>query len=113
MLQSRLRTTALSSIGAQKLGHPVPESYFVSDLNSSAPHPAHRYVPASLTCTYIPVNGRSVPALRSTWNCSDVSLSRHSASLSVIFSVMRLSPPSSTADQHLHLYPPAAVTTHR
>ena len=41
----------------------MPESNFVSELNSSAPQPAQRYVPSSLTLTYSPVNGRSVPWL--------------------------------------------------
>jgi len=35
-------STAPGRIGAQKLGHPVPDSYFVSASNSSAPHPAQR-----------------------------------------------------------------------
>jgi hypothetical protein len=36
-------------------------SNFVSELNSSAPHPAHRYTPGSFVEAYAPVNGRSVP----------------------------------------------------
>jgi hypothetical protein len=42
MLSSGRRTTFSSSIGSQKLGHPVPESNFVSELNSSSPHAAQR-----------------------------------------------------------------------
>src|SRR2546423_13576261 len=33
------------SIGAQKLGHPVPLSYLGSDENSGSPHAAHANVP--------------------------------------------------------------------
>jgi hypothetical protein len=36
--------TALSS-GAQKLGHPVPLSYFVADEKSGCAHAAHKNVP--------------------------------------------------------------------
>jgi hypothetical protein len=46
-LSSRDSITASRSIGSQKLGHPVPDSYFVSDLNSGAPQPAQRYTPGS------------------------------------------------------------------
>jgi hypothetical protein len=35
-------STASVEAGAKKLGQPVPESNFVSELKSSAPQPAHR-----------------------------------------------------------------------
>jgi hypothetical protein len=34
--------TASPPIGCQKLGHPVPESYFVSELNNGLPQAAQK-----------------------------------------------------------------------
>src|SRR5262245_20198821 len=73
--------------GSVKLGHPVPDSNFVFASNSSAPHPAQRYTPSSWQFQYLPVNGRSVPALLSTSYCSGLSSDRHSAS---VFSTSRV-----------------------
>src|ERR1700726_4898630 len=67
--------------GSQKLGHPVPDSNFVFELNSSAPQAAHVYVPSALVWTYFPVNGRSVPFRRRMSYCSGVSSARHSSSV--------------------------------
>jgi hypothetical protein len=36
-----------SETGAKKLGHPDPESYLHSELNSSLRQQAHRYKPLS------------------------------------------------------------------
>jgi hypothetical protein len=65
-----------------KLGQPVPESNFASELNGSAPHPAHRNTPRSLLVAYSWLKGRSVPCSRSTWYCSGLSSSRHCSSVS-------------------------------
>jgi hypothetical protein len=40
MDQSRWRVTAPGSATSQKLGHPVPDSYFWSELKSRASQPA-------------------------------------------------------------------------
>ena len=48
LLSGRVSTLS-SAIGSQKLGQPVPESNFVSELNSSCPHPAQRYVPPAFS----------------------------------------------------------------
>src|SRR5689334_137608 len=73
-------STASALAGAKNAGQPQPESYFVSERNSSVPQPAQRYVPSSKTWSYSPENGRSVPFSRSTWYCSGDSSARHSAS---------------------------------
>src|SRR5262249_57824103 len=58
---------ASGTAGSVKLGQPVPDSNFVSELNSSAPPAAHLYTPSSWQSQYSPVNAGSVPAWRSTW----------------------------------------------
>src|SRR4029453_12692551 len=73
-------STASDEAGSQKLGQPVPESYFSSERNSSAPQAAQRYTPCSCSSQKAPVKARSVPFSRSTWYCSGDSCSRHSAS---------------------------------
>src|SRR5438128_144129 len=73
--------TASSPAGAEKAGQPQPESYFASESNSSAPQPAHRYVPGSKTWSYSPLNGASVPLSRRTRYSSGVNSSRHSCSV--------------------------------
>jgi hypothetical protein len=40
-------STASASAGSVKLGQPEPESYFVSELNSSFPHAPQRYMPSA------------------------------------------------------------------
>src|SRR5215211_7922216 len=47
-LRSSSVSTLFSSIGCQKLGQPVPESYLVSDEKSGASHATQRYTPSSL-----------------------------------------------------------------
>src|SRR3954471_6246071 len=74
--------------GSVKLGQPVPESNFVPELNSSLPHAAQRYIPSSFECTYLPVNGGSVPCRRIPSYSSGVSSWRHSSS---VFSTLVLS----------------------
>src|SRR6516164_3231693 len=77
-------------MGAEKLGQPVPESNFVSELKSGVPQQAHRNVPSSWRSQYSPVKAGSVPARRVTWNCSGVSCSCHSASDFATFAIFPL-----------------------
>src|SRR5436190_1201641 len=67
--------------GCQKLGQPVPLSYFVSEENSGRPQPAHAKVPLRFSALRGLVPGRSVPCLRNTSYCAGVSSLRHSSSL--------------------------------
>src|SRR5260370_8907116 len=71
------------SIGVQKLGHPVPLSYFVVEENRSSSQPAQAKLPRRFSCSSALVNGRSVALMRSTANCSGVKSLRHSASVCV------------------------------
>src|SRR4051794_11665312 len=73
--------TLSATAGDVKLGHPVPESNFVSDANRAAPHAAQWYMPSSWLWTYLPVKGGSVPLRRRTSYCSGVNSSRHSLSV--------------------------------
>ncbi len=41
-VRSTVVATAPASIGAKKLGHPVPLSNFAADVKSAWPQPAHR-----------------------------------------------------------------------
>src|SRR5688572_30595990 len=59
-VESSTSLTLLRSTAAQKLGHPVPESNLVSDLNSPSPQTTHLYMPTPLWSQYLPLNGRSV-----------------------------------------------------
>src|SRR5882757_2664140 len=77
--------------GVQKLGQPVPDSNFASDLNRGAPQPMQWYTPVSLLFQYLPVNAGSVPHCRVTRNCSGVSFSRHSSSVLTTFSLATFS----------------------
>jgi hypothetical protein len=74
--------TALS-IGAQKLGQPVPLSNFVFDENSGRSHPTQAKSPARPSCRRGLVNGPSVPSCRSTAYWSAVRSFYHSASVCV------------------------------
>ena len=78
--RSSTSSTASVTIGSEKLGQPVPDSNLVDASNSGVPQPAQWYVPSSWQSQYFPVKARSVPAWRSTWNCSGESSSRHSES---------------------------------
>src|SRR3954465_7571955 len=84
-------STASENIGSVKLGHPVPDSNFVSELNSALPHPPQRWPPSPFSLTYLPVNGGSVAALRRTSYWSASSSARHSCSLFWTFSVFSMS----------------------
>src|SRR5882724_8253992 len=65
-------------MGAQKLGHPVPESNFVVELNSTVSQSMQPYKPeACLSCS-APLNANSVAARRVTSYCSGVSCFCHS-----------------------------------
>ena len=50
-----------SDTGFQKLGHPEPESNFVSDEKSFSSQHMHLKNPSSLLSLYLPENGGSVP----------------------------------------------------
>jgi hypothetical protein len=50
----------------------------LADENSGASQPAHTYVPGRFSRYSGLVNARSVPASRSTRNCSSLSWARHS-----------------------------------
>ena len=52
------------AIGAQKLGHPVPDSNLVSELNNALLQQMPRCRPLSRKLKYSPVNALSVPSLR-------------------------------------------------
>src|ERR1700730_13844781 len=80
LLSVELRTFSFA-IGAQKLGHPVPDSNFVSELNRALSQHRQRYKPLSCTFQYCPVNARSVPTGRVMSNAFDPNCFRHSASL--------------------------------
>lgn len=57
----------------QKDGQPLPESYFVSELNNTASQHTQWYVPCSVLVRWIPLKGSSVPFSRVTKYCSGVS----------------------------------------
>src|SRR4051794_29526654 len=80
-LASVFSSMAPSSAAAQNDGQPLPEWNLVSDENSTAPHPAQRYVPSSSVSVYAPVKARSVAACRSTEYASGLRRSRHSSSV--------------------------------
>ena len=46
-LRSSWSSTASATAGSVKLGQPVPESNFVSELNSSLPQAPQRYMPSA------------------------------------------------------------------
>ena len=76
---------ASGETGSQKLGQPLPESNFLSEVKSGALQAPQWYMPSSWLSTSAPVKARSVPFSRMTWNCSGVRSSRHSASVLWIF----------------------------
>ena len=86
-LTSRSSSIASSLAGAKNAGQPQPESYFVSELKSSVPQPAQRYVPGSKTWSYSPVKAGSVAFSRRIRYCSGVSSARHCCSVFSIFSM--------------------------
>jgi hypothetical protein len=81
MLASIDSTTFSLAIGAQKLGQPVPDSNFVSELNRAVSQQIQRNTPLSCTLRFAPVKGRSVPACRVTSNEAGNNCCFHSFSL--------------------------------
>src|SRR5437764_14170737 len=80
MARSSRSSTASESAGSKNDGQPQWLSNFVSLRNSSAPHGRHSYTPVVFVSVYSPVNGRSVPAWRSTAYSSGLSCACHSCS---------------------------------
>ena len=85
---SEFSVTLSSETVCQKLGQPVPESNFVSELNSSFPQAMHRYIPVFLFFRNFPVNAGSVPFSLSTWYSSGERVFFHSSSVLVTFDFM-------------------------
>src|SRR3979411_51478 len=84
-VESPISQTFSFAIGAQKLGHPVPDSNFVSELNSALSQHTHRYKPLSCKFQYCPVYARSVSARRVTSYASEPNCFLHSTSLLTTF----------------------------
>ena len=80
-LVSLISRTFSFAIGSQKLGQPVPESNFVSELNSAVSQQTHRKIPFPCSSTVSPVNARSVPSCRVTSYWIGESSAFHSASV--------------------------------
>src|SRR5207249_9789286 len=78
------------SAADQKLGQPVPESNFVSDENSGAPHPEQIYIRCSLLWRYFPVKRRAVAFFLTTWTVSVSSCFFYSSSEFLILARGRL-----------------------
>src|SRR5438270_12203754 len=51
----------------KKLGHPVPDSYFMAEVKSGRPQPAQAKTPARFSSLSGLVPARSVPSSRITW----------------------------------------------
>src|SRR6266404_7614696 len=75
------RRTFSSATGAQKLGHPVPDSNLVSELNSALSQQMQRNSPFSWRFQYWPVNASSVSACRVMSKAFGDSCCFHSASV--------------------------------
>src|ERR1035437_1535981 len=80
-LRSSSVFTAFGAIGCQKLGQPVPESNFVSELKSGRSQHTQVYVPFAWLSQFGPLKARSVPFFRVTRYCSGVRSFFHSASV--------------------------------
>src|SRR3989441_684590 len=76
----------------KKLGQPVPDSYFISEVNRGRPQPAQTNTPARFSSLSALVLARSVPSSRSTRNASAGRRLRHSS-----FDSLRGSPGEGTA----------------
>src|SRR3989449_11501802 len=63
----------------KKLGQPVPDSYFISEVNRGRPQPAQANTPARFSSLSALVPARSVPSSRSTRNASAGRRLRHSS----------------------------------
>src|SRR5262252_5490797 len=84
-------STFSSAIGCQKLGQPVPDSNFVSELNSALPQQMQRYRPVSWLSQYLPVKAISVPSWRVTSKACGESCCRHSLSVFTVFGTCTVS----------------------
>src|ERR1017187_3624366 len=80
---------AFGASGCQKLGQPVPDSNFVSELKSGRSQHTQTYVPFAWLSQFGPVKARSVPFFRVTVYCSGVRSAFHSASVFTIRSGRR------------------------
>src|SRR5438105_14033106 len=63
----------------KKLGHPVPDSYFMAEVKSGSPQPAQAKMPSRFSSLSGLVPARSVPSSRMTWNDSAGRRLRHSS----------------------------------
>src|SRR5262245_37025843 len=63
----------------KKLGHPVPLSYFISEVKSGRLQPAQTKMPGRFSPFKGLVPGRSVPSSRNTKNCAASRRLRHSS----------------------------------
>src|SRR6266849_5020899 len=76
--------TFSSAIGCQKLGQPVPDSNFVSELKSAVSQQMQRYRPLSCRFQYCPEKAISVSSWRVMAKALDESCFFHSLSLLTI-----------------------------
>src|SRR2546421_10107954 len=63
----------------KKLGQPVPDSNFISEVKSGSPQPAQAKIPARFSLLSGLVPARSVPSSRITWKDSAGSFFFHSS----------------------------------
>src|SRR3989442_6983114 len=63
----------------KKVGQPVPDSNFISEVKSGRPQPAQAKIPARFSLFSALVPARSVPSSRITWNDSAGSFFFHSS----------------------------------
>src|SRR5580692_3725225 len=84
-LESLMLRTFSGAIGCQKLGQPVPESNFVSELNSALSQQMQRNNPLSCRFQYFPEYANSVSAWRVMSNDPGGSCFRHSSSVLMTF----------------------------
>ena len=78
---SEISRTFSFAIGAQKLGQPVPDSNFVSELNSALSQQMQRNTPFSCSFKSFPLKANSVSACRVISNTPGGSSLRHSSSV--------------------------------
>src|SRR5262249_10452055 len=79
--RSSCSVTAPFAIGAQKLGHPVPELNLVLEANSGAPQHTHLNTPKRFSSLSGLEKAGSVPCCRVTRYCSGVSCCFHSSAV--------------------------------
>src|SRR5687768_10715607 len=66
-------------MAVKKLGHPVPLSYFIAEVNRGRLHPAQTNTPGRFSALSALDPGRSVPSSRRTSYAAGLSSLRHSA----------------------------------